>query len=136
MAALLSFAIKDDVILAIRAIKKPDPRYVQEVFTNAGIADLHNQFSHETGWSVTLPEHRCKGLSGTLLKELITKIDANVYSTTRVSNKAPQKILERTGFVQTGKEFSGREESLILWLYEPEQNWEEEIYEKEGCLGI
>ena len=65
----------------------------------------------------TLPEYRCQGLSGMLLKELLQNINGNVYSTTRVSNIAPQKILTKNGFVRAGREFAGIEEPLCIWLY-------------------
>jgi hypothetical protein len=116
-AALLSFAIKENRVAAIRAIKQQGPDYVRAVFKMAGMKPLYPAFKYETGWSVTLPEFRCKGLSGMLLKELLSHIKGNVYSTTRASNVAPQKILTRTGFTRTGNEFKGRIEPLVLWTY-------------------
>lgn len=116
-AVLLSLIIKDESILAVRAIKKPSRSYVRELFIKGNIPHHYSQFKYETGWSVTLPEYRCQGLSGMLLKRLLQDINGNVYSTTRVSNIAPQKILTKYGFVRAGKECAGIEEPLCIWLY-------------------
>lgn len=116
-AALLSLVVKDETIVAVRAIKKPDRGYVRDVFTKGDILHHYSQFKYETGWSVTLPEYRCQGLSGMLLKELLQNINGNVYSTTMVSNIAPQKILTKNGFVRSGVDFAGCEEPLCVWLY-------------------
>ena len=117
-AALLSLIIKDENVVAVRAIKKPERAYVHELFMKGDISQYHySQFKYETGWSVTLPEYRCQGLSGILLKRLLQDINGNVYSTTRVSNIAPQKILTKNGFIRAGREFAGIEEPLCVWLY-------------------
>jgi hypothetical protein len=116
-AALLSLAVKDNEILAVRAIKRPGYGYIREIGIKSNISNLRTMFKFETGWSVTLPEHRCKGISGMLLKSLLQTVNNNVYSITRVSNIAPQKILTKNGFVRSGIEFSGIEEPLCVWLY-------------------
>ena len=116
-AALLSLVVKDENIVAVRAIKRPNRAYVREIFMKGKLSYHYSQFRYETGWSVTLPEYRCQGLSGMLLKELLQAINGNVYSTTRVGNIAPQKILTKNGFVRSGVEFAGCEEPLCVWLY-------------------
>ena len=116
-AELLSLAIKDEEIIAIRAIKRPGRCYVREIFMKGNLLHFYSQFRYETGWSVTLPEFRCQGLSGMLLKKLLKMVDNNVYSTTRISNIAPQKVLTNNGFVRYGQDFAGREEPLCVWLY-------------------
>lgn len=116
-AALLSFCIKEGNIIAIRAIKKPSALYIREIFSRAGLLNFYHSFKYESGWSVTLPEYRCQGLSFLLLKKLLSSINDNVYATIRLSNIPPQKLLTKIGFVRSGNEFNGREEPIILWLY-------------------
>lgn len=121
-AKYLSLAIEDSQIVAIRAIKCPDTGYVKAIFYHAGVPQLYPYYRFETGWSVTLPEHRCKGLSSILLKELLSRVRDNVYSTTRISNHPPHKILTKNGFVRMERKFAGREEPLFLWLYNYQTN--------------
>jgi RimJ/RimL family protein N-acetyltransferase len=114
-AHLLSFILEEEKVVAIRAIKKPLFPYIARIIHDAHISPLLLPFfTHEIGWSVTLPEYRNRGYSSMLLELLLSHYKGPAFTTNRINNIAARRILEKFGFKQIGQKFHGLQEPIVI----------------------
>jgi predicted GNAT family N-acyltransferase len=100
---LIGIATYGQRIVGIGAIK----RKTNSVFGSlkANKPELANHFDWELGYCFTKEEHRGKGISSSLVKKLLNKVDdINLMATTELHPKNSMvHILEKNGFNQIGK---------------------------------
>jgi hypothetical protein len=113
---LLSFYYENNKLLSVSALKIPNKEYKEKVFKEANAENLMNKYKYESGWSYTIPEARGKGLIVKLMEGLLKKTKNGVYATTRISNKAIEKVMEKMKFKKIGKNFPGMTEPIQVWI--------------------
>lgn len=104
-AAALTFAMHEDRLVAVAALKKPTDGYRVGVFQKAGVAPLDSGHL-ELGWVFVLPDCRGRGLARRVVADtLVTSGPSGVFATTRSDNHAMRKVLEREHFVRMGQPY-------------------------------
>ena len=106
-AQRLAFALFDDNLVGVGALKSPNSSYRKSVFTKSGTPRSPSAFPLELGWVYVKPEYRGCGISGRLVQELMaTARGKNVFATSRTDNHAMHRSLEHSGFVRDGKPYA------------------------------
>jgi len=103
-------------IIAVSAIKIPNASYFTDVFTNAKVPKLANQFQYEMGWKVVLPKYRGQNLGEQLSKLVLSKVNSKVFATIRATNAAAITSIKRLGFSVIGEPYIGSSGNKILLL--------------------
>jgi len=116
-AFLLGFATDDNEIVAVAAVKQPAQSHVRHVFTSSKTSLFADDYQFEYGWAFTTPARRGQHLAYRLLEGLLASTEnRRIWASTRETNKIIQNVLRRSGFLQTGQPFRGRNENLLLWI--------------------
>ena len=114
---IISALSVDNEIISIGAIKpKTASDFSKE---KADLEPRSKEFDWELGYCYTEPEHTRKGYSSAIVDELISNVeDTNLLASTETSGSSMKGILERRGFVQSGKSWKsvihGNELALFL----------------------
>jgi ribosomal protein S18 acetylase RimI-like enzyme len=107
-------------IQAVAALKNPYPNYARRVFRSAGRQGMETRYAIELGWIFVATTHRRMGLAGMLVEKALEVAGQEpMFATTRSSNPAMLRILERNGFVTLGTSFpssqhEGEELNLLV----------------------
>jgi predicted GNAT family N-acyltransferase len=123
-AKALAFLYVSGTLVGVAALKQPLPRYRDDVFKGAAMAQCATLFDLELGWVYVLPEHRRKHYSEVLSAAAKSQSNnAPIFATTRLDNKWMQKTLERLGFKRIGDSYdskgcdsTGRRYKLLLYV--------------------
>lgn len=104
-------------LAAIAALKGPSPRHREYVFQKAAAGVSPADYEHELGWVFVVPDHRGRGIAGSLCRDLMSRVPASfVFATTRPDNESMKKILGELGFAPVGRPYDRRDEQLVLYL--------------------
>jgi len=116
---LLAFLHSSDgELIAVGAIKNPNPGYQQRVFaTYAGLTDPSDTWpAHEVGFFSIAREYQGQGLGRRILQALINEMPhAPLFATTRTPGMV--RLLEEQGFAAVGKRWVTATEQVPLALY-------------------
>lgn len=105
-------------LIAVGAIKNPDPGYQQRVFaTYAGVSMATETWpTHEVGFFSIAPGWQGQGLGRRILQALINEMPHTpLFATTRTPGM--MRLLEMQGFVVTGERWVTAAEQTPLALY-------------------
>ena len=116
---LLAWAENDDGdMVSIGALKRPNKSYQERVFTKSGNISAIHDYKYELGFLYTSPESRGKGLTSSIIANLIKNLKGDgCYSTLREDNSVSKHLLTKNGFVQLGSSYKGVRRSYDLVLY-------------------
>ena len=115
---IIGVAKSNDTIVSVGALKNPNESYRQDVLTKAGIPEKDwGNYVYEYGYAITDEEYRRRGLSTTILAQLLNA--SNVFATVRSKNSAERKILGKYNFVAVGKTYdsSDRTDKIVLYKH-------------------
>ena len=118
-AESLFFLVHDGCLKGIGAVKNPDKRYKEGVFSKAKATVQANEFPFELGWVFVLPSSRGAGFSHKLVEAALSvSSDQAIFATSRADNAAMHKVLKSHGFSCHGKTYaSGRgKQQLTLFV--------------------
>jgi len=102
---------------AVAALKAPNARYRDAVFTQAEVPDSSTDYPLELGWVFVVPAHRGNRIAEGLCRQLLARVPtAGVFATTRTTNAPMIRALLALGFARAGKPYPRRNEELILFL--------------------
>jgi GNAT superfamily N-acetyltransferase len=116
-ALTLAVVRVDNQIVGVGTIKQVRRQYALSVAGKSGVT-----FPSETpelGYVAVDPGHQTKGFSPRIVNALLTKHEGRLFATT--SNTWMKSTLEKTGFVQKGREWKSvrnEDAALSLWLKE------------------
>ncbi|KQM76353.1 hypothetical protein ASE74_20120 [Pedobacter sp. Leaf216] len=116
-AAFLAFCYNGKRLVGISAIKKPSLTYLKDVHQKAGISNGIHQNFLEVGYSFTRESVRRKGISSTLKRMLLKKINDHqgiLFSTT--ATPSSQRFLLFNGFRQKGNPYQGKFDNNIIYF--------------------
>lgn len=92
---------EEATVFACAAIKTPQASYLKKVFDHAHASEEANNFTHEIGYCVTLPEHTGKGYCRSLIYYLLHSMrQQNIFATTQ--SDAMRHIFLELGFTKLG----------------------------------
>ena len=111
---VLMFIVNQENIEAVGALKLPHNTYREKVFANSKSEYNNQDYKEELGWIVVKTER--KGL-GKKLVQVLSKYNESIYSTVREENVVMRHILERFGFMQTGKPYKSSRGNYNNVLY-------------------
>jgi hypothetical protein len=107
-------------LVAMAALKMPDGRYREDVFTKAGAEVSPADYRLELGWVFVTPLHRGNQISEDLCGQLLACVPGSrVLATTRPDNTPMINVLLALGFGRIGKPYPRRNEELALFLRPP-----------------
>lgn len=102
-------------IVGVGAIKPVRRSYTKKVARKSGV-ELDPE-THELGYVAVKPRHRGLGIAHVIVQKLVSDREATLYATT--SNRSMRSLLERSGFVRQGNEWTGDNcNKLSLWVRE------------------
>lgn len=116
---LLAFARRNETLVAIGAVKRPNDSYRTKIFLKAGVLERMADFEHELGWIYVDPAARGNGLSRKIVDVLLTApTSGHLYATSRVNNLAMHTTLKHFGFTEAGAPYpsSLNEPQIQLFL--------------------
>jgi hypothetical protein len=116
-AAFLAFCYNGKRLVGISAIKRPTTAYLEDVHTKAGITTGIHQAFLELGYSFTRESVRKKGISSTLKRMLLKKINDHqgiLFSTTAMPSS--QRFLIFNGFRPKGNPYQGNFDDNIIYF--------------------
>jgi predicted GNAT family N-acyltransferase len=116
---IIGVAKSNDTIVSVGALKIPNESYRQDVLTKAGIPEKDwGNYVYEYGYAITDQAYRGRGLSTTILAQLLTDA-SNVFATVRSKNSAERHILKKYNFVAVGKTYdsSDRTDKIVLYKH-------------------
>ena len=94
-AFLLTYALKEEQIIACSSLKYPRPEYIKSVKDQCGI-DLSNYL--ERGYTSVIPKYRGQGIASKLLAGLTARVgEKKLYSVIGEDNIGGQKIAINNG---------------------------------------
>jgi GNAT superfamily N-acetyltransferase len=112
-ASLLGFAVENNDIVAVAALKRPNQNHTYDVFMSSGASLCANDYPFEYGWAFTDHSYRGRGFATVLLERLLAHSEGQrMWASTRETNQVIHGILMKHGFFQAGKPFPGRNENM------------------------
>ena len=118
-AEFLAFYYIGDSIVAVGALKRPNPRHRWTVFAKAESEDNPKNYPFEIGWLYTAKDARGKGIARKVAEGLVeSAADNKIFVTTRSDNLPIHKLFEKSGFKQSGNAYPSErgEYSLVLYI--------------------
>lgn len=102
----LAMCFINDELVGVSAIKKPNESKTKRTLEKAKLNN-HLIPKFELGYSVTMKEHRGKGINSQLNDKLLSLMEKNesIYATTSVESM--KAYLSKRGFVKVGESFEG-----------------------------
>lgn len=117
-AHCLAFMRRNDRLIGIAALKRPELSYRPRVAKGAGIAIPREPFEFELGWVFIVPNERGKKLSFPLCESLVRAADnAGIFATSRASNVGMHATMQKLGFSRIGSEWASKQVSENLQLF-------------------
>ena len=101
-------------IVAVAALKRPDPGYRRDTFDHAVVPIAGHEEAPELGYVVVAEDKRGRHLSSKLMDLILNDVDGPVFSTT--DDETMKKNLRRAGFKQVGQAWKGNRGVLSLWV--------------------
>lgn len=101
-------------IVAVGAIKRQRPEYASTISVKSGFSFDKN--IHELGYVAVRESHRGRGMSHEISAKLLSEFKSRpLFATT--SHDGMKRNLQKAGFVQRGKEWTGTKGNLLsLWI--------------------
>lgn len=117
-AAVLAFALLDDVLVGVAALKHPEAAYRERVSSKSGYPLPVEKFSYELGWIYISPAARRIGLSVSLVHALFARVgNSNVFATARSDNVAIHGSLVKVGFNAVGTPYKSTRGDYALQVF-------------------
>ncbi|MGM9478729.1 hypothetical protein ACS5PU_20060 [Pedobacter sp. GSP4] len=116
-AEFLGFCYQHKKLVGISAIKRPTISYLMDVHQKAGVVSRINKPFMEVGYSYTRSAFRQKGISSTLKRMLLQKINqygGTLFSTT--ATPSSQRFLLNNGFRACGNPYQGIYDHNIIYF--------------------
>ena len=102
-AQCLAFLRRDQALVGIAGLKRPETTYRARISARSGVALPQDVYAFELGWVYLRPEIRGAGLSLPLCKPLIHAVsEEGVFATSRAANQGMHKTLAKLGFRRVG----------------------------------
>ena len=117
-ARVLAFVRMAGSLVAVGALKRPRPSYKAKVFQSARADAAHDAYPEELGWVSVSPQRQGSGLGTRVVENLLSAAEGRLYATTQSDNSSMQKILQRFGFRRHGAPYAGRDDELVLYLFD------------------
>lgn len=102
-----------DRIIAVATLKQPDAAYRRKTFTKAVVPIAGFEAALELGYVVITDDMRGKKLSGDLVSVIVMNITEPTFATT--DSNTMRNNLTRSGFIQQGEQWQGKNGMLSLW---------------------
>ncbi|MFZ6843148.1 GNAT family N-acetyltransferase [Undibacterium sp. RuTC16W] len=117
-ALSLALARVGEELVAVGAIKRPNPGYRAGVFAKAQVPQNPSRFEFELGWIYVRPSARGKGVASVLVGELASSLNsAPAYATSRVNNERMHAALKRFGFQPVGSPYPSQRNEPDIQLF-------------------
>ena len=117
-AVKLSFAVREDLLVGVAALKTPSEAYREKISRGSGVEIPVASVPYELGWVYVIKEARGQGLAFALSEAALTASQGHsVLATTRSENGAMQRCLAQLGFSATGGPFFSRLADYQLQLF-------------------
>ena len=117
-ALTLGFGRAGERLVAVGAIKRPNPAHRDKVFAQAGVERDPSKFAFELGWVYVLPSARRRGLARSLVATLISSLNGRqAYATSAVNNAPMHTLLNRFGFKPTGAPYPSQLNDPAIRLF-------------------
>ena len=115
-ASLLGFAYLEDQLAGVASVKNQKRSYVIGIFLKAKVPRLADAYQYEVGYAVTHNSFRRKGVSRSLIAQLMkSKPDTSFYATTK--NDGMRELLIKSGFNKLGNSYQNAGgETLDLYV--------------------
>lgn len=114
---LAFYCAAGDTLAAVAALKVPNGRYRDDVFTKADARVSPANYKLELGWVFVVPVHRGSRIAESLCQLLLARGPTScIFATTRPNNISMIRILLALGFARAGKPYPRRNEELVLFL--------------------
>lgn len=97
---------KDDQVISVAAVKKPNQFYKESVFEKANVPDSAEDHKYELGYLITDEKYRNRGISMTLTKKLLNSVK-NEYIYATSGNRQVVNRLVKLGFEVIGEPYKG-----------------------------
>lgn len=109
-AHVLACATVNGCLVAVAALKKPNPDYQKSVFEKAGTTENPNDWPAELGWIFVEPDYRKQGLATRLVTQLLADSGSmGIFATTRERNDPVLPLLSAFGFERSSEPYSSTE---------------------------
>lgn len=105
-AHTVAIALVNDQVVAVTVIKNPNISYRDRVFAAAGVSELADQYSLESGYSYTDPAWRTSNISAQLHRRLFAAVGEPLFATVREQNRVALLGLQRLGFKPIGQPYA------------------------------
>ncbi|WP_299786707.1 hypothetical protein [Ramlibacter sp.] len=117
-AHTVAFLRRDECLLGVAGLKRPEPSYRARVAKSAGLSLPREEFEFELGWIFILPSARGTKLSFPLCEPVIQAAgDAGIFATSRASNTGMHVTLKKLGFSRKGAEWPSKQVDENLQLF-------------------
>jgi hypothetical protein len=113
-SAILVYDNKNNLI-AIKSIKKANPKYRDKIFAKAKADDAQN-YNYESGYSYVRPEFRRQGIFNQMTELILKNFKHSLYATARQDNLAVIEGLRKFGFEVVGRPFKSNRGKYNLIL--------------------
>jgi len=106
----LVFVMKQNILAAVGALKKPDPGYHQACFQKAGVQDQWPLYPVEVGWLHCDKAYR-GGMGYRVLDALFAEPEGRqpIYGTVRTDNLVALHVIGKRGFKPIGSPYRSKE---------------------------
>jgi GNAT superfamily N-acetyltransferase len=109
-ARLLACATVNGNVVAVAALKKPNPSYQKAVFEKACSTENPIDWPAELGWIFVEPGYRQQGIATRLVTQLLADWGSvGVFATTREKNDPVLPLLGAFSFESNGEPYSSSE---------------------------
>lgn len=117
-AASLVYAHRDQELVGVAALKKPNPHYRSSVAIRSGVNLPPRLYAYELGWVFVMSAARDNGY-GTLLSRRAIESAGNhgVFATSRTDNVPMHNTLAKLGFIQVGRPYASHRGMYFLQLF-------------------
>jgi predicted GNAT family N-acyltransferase len=111
-AKLVAIAWEGEEIVGVGVVKQKRPTYAGKIAKRSG-APL-NTNTNELGYVAVKESERGKKLSRKITEKLLSETSSDPLFATTSSNRM-KKTLKNAGFIQQGREWTGKDGQLSLW---------------------
>jgi GNAT superfamily N-acetyltransferase len=117
-AHCLAVMRRNNCLVGVAALKRPELSYRTRVTKGAGVPIPRDTFEFELGWVFILPSARGAKLSFPLCESAVRAADkAGIFATSRASNAGMHATMEKLGFLRAGSEWASKQVNDSLQLF-------------------
>lgn len=113
----ITYAVKDDMPIAVIVIKTPIVSYVRDVFDKANSIKNYIMYRSELGYMYAMPEYRRSRVILNLFNLFKDKFNSKTFATVRKENTNAIRLLERIGYIQSGQSYTSERGNYEILLY-------------------